>query len=89
MENKKDKRCEKKERTEEFPTADNSVKHEAPSSRSSINNPQRNLPAYNPPIPNRAWTEMREQLMNGNEECRFSTMSPAERAELYPHPRKY
>lgn len=90
MKNKKDRCAEKEcERTLEFPTTDNSGKHEAPESRSSINNPQRNLPAYNPPIPNRAWTEMRQDLMNGLGRDSFSTLTPDERADLYPRPKKY
>ena len=27
-----------------------------------INNPEIELPAFNPPVPNRAWTSMREEL---------------------------
>ena len=27
-----------------------------------INNPEIELPAFNPPVPNRAWTAMREEL---------------------------
>ena len=27
-----------------------------------INNPEIELPAYNPPVPNRAWTAMRDEL---------------------------
>lgn len=29
-----------------------------------INNPEIELPAFNPPVPNRAWTAMREELGN-------------------------
>ena len=29
-----------------------------------INNPSVSLPAFNPPVPNRAWTSMREELGN-------------------------
>ena len=27
-----------------------------------INNPEIELPAYNPPVPNRAWTAMRKEM---------------------------
>ncbi len=31
-----------------------------------INRPDIELPAFNPPVPNRAWTEMRESLGRDN-----------------------
>lgn len=31
-----------------------------------INNPEIELPAFNPPVPNRAWTAMREELGRDN-----------------------
>ena len=31
-----------------------------------INNPEIELPAFNPPVPNRAWTAMREELGKDN-----------------------
>ena len=35
---------------------------DAPSAVSGINNPEIELPAFNPPVPNRAWTAMRNGL---------------------------
>lgn len=31
-----------------------------------INNPEIELPAFNPPVPNRAWTAMRKELGRDN-----------------------
>ena len=33
---------------------------DAPGAVSGINTPDIELPAYNPPVPNRAWTEMKK-----------------------------
>ena len=48
-------------------TTDNTEKHnvrnyrkEAPGAVSGINTPGIELPAFNPPVPNRAWTAMRQ-----------------------------
>ena len=41
-----------------------------------INNPGIALPAFNPPVPNRAWTAMRQ----GKD---IEELSPEERAEMY------
>ena len=35
---------------------------DAPGAISGINTPDIELPAFNPPVPNRAWTAMREEL---------------------------
>ncbi len=35
---------------------------DAPGAVSGINNPGIELPAFNPPVPNRAWTAMRQGL---------------------------
>ena len=35
---------------------------DAPGATSGINTPDIELPAYNPPVPNRAWTAMRKGL---------------------------
>lgn len=37
----------------------NSYRKDAPGAISGINTPGIELPAYNPPVPNRAWTAMR------------------------------
>ena len=46
-------------------TEKNNVKNyrkDAPGAISGINTPDIELPAYNPPVPNRAWTAMRKGL---------------------------
>lgn len=50
-------------------TVDNTEKHnvrnyrkDAPGAVSGINTPGIELPAFNPPVPNRAWTAMRQGL---------------------------
>lgn len=42
-----------------------------------INTPGIELPAFNPPVPNRAWTEMRKQGKS------FDELSEAEKRELH------
>ncbi len=49
---------------------------DAPSAVSGINTPGVELPAYNPPVPNRAWTAMRKGMD-------IDEMSPEEKRELY------
>ena len=56
----------KKDKT---PTTNSTEKHnvrnyrkDAPGAVSGINTPGIELPAYNPPVPNRAWTAMRKGL---------------------------
>ena len=41
-----------------------------------INNPNVELPAFNPPVPNRAWTEMRRGLD-------IDQLTEAEKADMY------
>jgi len=49
---------------------------DAPGAISGINTPGISLPAFNPPVPNRAWTAMR----NGVD---IDELSEEEKAELY------
>lgn len=49
---------------------------DAPGATSGINTPGIELPAFNPPVPNRAWTAMR----NGKD---IDELSEAEKADLY------
>ncbi len=42
-----------------------------------VNSPEISLPAFNPPVPNRAWTAMRAGLD-------IDELSEEERRELYP-----
>lgn len=80
MENKK--KNENKENTRELPDRDHTPKNDAPEAKSSINNPARNLPAYNPPVPNRAWTAMRQDLATSNVLNDFTCPTPEEQAEI-------
>lgn len=80
MENKQ--KNEKKENTREFPDRDHTPKNDAPEVKSAINNPARNLPAYNPPVPNRAWTAMRQDLASSNVLEDFTCPTPEEQAEI-------
>ena len=80
MENKQ--KNEKKENTREFPDRDHTPKNDAPEVKSAINNPTRNLPAYNPPVPNRAWTAMRQDLASSNVLEDFTCPTPEEQAEI-------
>ena len=73
---------DKKENTREFPDREHTTKNDAPEAKSSINNPARNLPAYNPPVPNRAWTAMRQDLASSNVINDFTCPSPEEQAEI-------
>ena len=64
-------------------TLDNTEKHnvrnyrkDAPGAVSGINTPGIELPAYNPPVPNRAWTAMRKGLDIEN-------LSEEEKRDLY------
>ncbi len=65
------------------PTTRDTEKHnvrnyrkDAPSAVSGINNPEIELPAYNPPVPNRAWTAMRQ----GKD---IDELTESEKADLY------
>ena len=49
---------------------------DAPSATSGINTPGIDLPAFNPPVPNRAWTAMRQGLD-------IDELTEEERRELY------
>lgn len=71
---KKDKNGgEKNKREEKLPLGrDRGVGDAVP----GINTPGIELPAFNPPVPNRAWTAMREGLD-------IEALSPEEKAELY------
>lgn len=89
MDKKKDKNTKEKETPMEFPPKDSPQKYHAPEAKSSINNPQRALPAFNPPVPNRAWTDMRYDLMNDTGLNGFSSLTPEEKSDLYMQPKKY
>lgn len=49
---------------------------DAPGAVSGINNPGIELPAFNPPVPNRAWTAMRQGLD-------IEQLSEEEKREMY------
>ncbi len=69
----------KQETTTTNKTEKNNVRNyrkDAPSAVSGINTPGVELPAYNPPVPNRAWTAMRKGLD-------IDEMSAEEKRELY------
>lgn len=59
MENKSEKR-KKTNQTEEKNVRN--YRKDAPGAVSGINTPGIELPAFNPPVPNRAWTAMRNGL---------------------------
>ena len=44
------------------PDQPKSYRKDAPGATSGINTPGIGLPAFNPPVPNRAWTAMRQGL---------------------------
>lgn len=73
---------DKKENTREFPDREHTPKNDAPEAKAAINNPARNLPAYNPPVPNRAWTAMRQDLASSNVINDFTCPTPEEQAEI-------
>ena len=78
----KDTNKPEKDEVREGPDRDHPQTHHAPESKSSINNPARNLPAYNPPVPNRAWTEMKQRLSSGNQINALSNLTPEELTDL-------
>jgi hypothetical protein len=82
MEDKKKEKKTESEGTREFPDRDHPQKYHAPESRSAINNPARELPAYNPPVPNRAWTAMRQDLASSNVLSDFTVLTPEEQVQL-------
>jgi hypothetical protein len=73
---------DKKENTREIPEKEHPHKSDAPEAKSAINNPNRNLPAFNPPVPNRAWTAMRQDLATSNVLEDFTCPTPEEQAEM-------
>lgn len=83
----KEKKDIKKEETREFPDRDHPQRVYAPEAKSSINNPARSLPAYNPPVPNRAWTEMRQDLSIGNQMNTLSNLTPEELSDIHHRPK--
>jgi hypothetical protein len=63
------KRRNKMEKKKDTLTTNKTEKHnvrnyrtDAPGATSGINTPGIELPAFNPPVPNRAWTAMRQGL---------------------------
>ena len=50
---------ENKKKTAEKTTSAKSYRKDAPGATSGINTPGIELPAFNPPVPNRAWTAMK------------------------------
>lgn len=54
----------------------NGYRKDAPSATSGINTPGIDLPAFNPPVPNRAWTAMRRGLD-------IDELTEEERRDLY------
>ena len=70
MEEKK-KRAEESVKNNKF-----GYRKDAPSATSGINTPAIELPAFNPPVPNRAWTAMRRGLD-------IDELSEEERRDLY------
>ena len=66
----------------ELPDREHTPKNDAPEAKAAINNPARNLPAYNPPVPNRAWTAMRQDLASSNVLNDFTCPTPEEQAEI-------
>ena len=73
MENKSEKRMKLNE-TEEKNVRN--YRKDAPGAVSGINNPGIELPAFNPPVPNRAWTAMRNGLD-------IDELSEEEKREMY------
>ncbi len=72
------------EKNNEINKSVNNVKHgendkyrkDAPGAISGINTPGIGLPAFNPPVPNRAWTAMRQGLD-------IDQLSEEEKRDLY------
>ena len=55
---------------------ENGYRKDAPGATSGINTPGIDLPAFNPPVPNRAWTAMRQGLD-------IDELTEEERRDLY------
>lgn len=83
----KDKKNKEKENTREFPDRDHPQKYHEPEAKAYIDNPARNLPAYNPPVPNRAWTAMRQDLTVGNTINALSDLTPEELVDIKNGPK--
>ena len=75
MSNKNDKNTQKNKK-DRVAEQDGRYGNDATSAIPGINTPGIELPAFNPPIPNRAWTAMR----NGMD---FEELTPEEREEMY------
>lgn len=77
--NKKDKEQKTTATTEKHNVKN--YRKDAPGATSGINSPGIELPAFNPPVPNRAWTAMKSGLD-------IDALSEEEKRELYigPHP---
>ena len=73
MENKNTKQ-KKTTETEKYNVRN--YRKDAPGAVSGINTPGISLPAYNPPVPNRAWTAMRKGMD-------IDELTEEEKAELY------
>lgn len=78
----KKKNNETKENIRELPDREHTQTTQPPEAKAAIDNPARNLPAYNPPVPNRAWTAMRGDLAAKNVVNDFSYLTPEEQAEM-------
>lgn len=78
----KKKNNDKRETERELPDREHTQRNDTPEAKSAINNPQRNLPAYNPPVPNRAWTAMRQDLASSNVLADFTYPTPEEQAKM-------
>lgn len=65
---------EKKNKTEKNSTHSERYRKEAPGAINGINTPGIELPAFNPPVPNRAWTAMKKDIEG---------LSEGEKRELY------
>jgi len=70
----KNKKEPKKNTTNGKPLS--SYRKDAPGAISGINTPGIDLPAFNPPVPNRAWTAMRQGLD-------IDELTEEERRDLY------
>ena len=60
MENKKQQNNQKKKTSNTEKHNVRNYRKDAPGAISGINTPGIDLPAFNPPVPNRAWTAMRQ-----------------------------
>ena len=72
----KEKKTEKKSKLDLKNDVDGRYGYPTEQSVPGINNPEIGLPAYNPPVPNRAWTAMRKG-------ADIESLSEEEKRELY------